>query len=64
MTTEEVLRTAGKQASQYFEKVDKSLLYHAAVLYETDWLLTLSQDQAQPPPPPLFQGIFIDVHLP
>lgn len=55
MTTEEVLRTAGKQASQYFEKVDKSLLYHAAVLYETDWLLTLSQDQAQPP---LFQGIF------
>ncbi len=30
---------AGKIATQYFEKIDKSLLYHADVLRETDWLL-------------------------
>lgn len=42
---EEVVR-ANKEASQYFEKVDKSLLYHAGALLETDWFLCSNNDQA------------------
>ena len=51
---EEVVR-ASKEASQYFEKVDKSLLYHAGALFETDWFLCSNKDQ--PNITPWLQGI-------
>ena len=38
---------AGKIANQYFEKIDKSLLYHADVLRNTDWLLSTGNPKAK-----------------
>ena len=37
---EDALRQASRYASTYFERFDKSNLYHAAVHRDTDWLLS------------------------
>ena len=42
---EDALLQASRYAGAYFERFDKSNLYHAAIHRETDWLL--STDQAQ-----------------
>ena len=55
---EEVAK-AGKHASQYFEKVDKSLLYHAAALINSDWLLCPGKDEQNVQPPHLLQGMCV-----
>ena len=37
---EEALLRASRYASGYFERFDKSNLYHAAIHRDTDWLLS------------------------
>ena len=34
----EGIEAAAKSASQYFEFVDKNLLYHASAVHDTDWV--------------------------
>lgn len=36
---------AAKRASEFFQKVDKSLLYHASAIRETEWLLCTRKDK-------------------
>ena len=47
---------AGKIASQYFEKIDKSVLYHAGALNQTDWLLCPGKEDQNAQPSILLQG--------
>ena len=37
---------ASKQASQYFEKMDKGLFYHAGALQESDWFLSGRKEES------------------
>ena len=49
---EQALLQASRYASAYFERFDKSNLYHAAIHRDTDWLLSegaAALDQAQEP---------------
>lgn len=43
---EDALLQASRYASAYFERFDKSNLYHAAIHRDTDWLLSESASAA------------------
>ena len=50
----EGIEAAAKNASQYFELVDKNLLHHASAVHDTDWLFCpISKEEVIQP---LLQG--------